>query len=366
MVSKISRWHKTKPQVALAAAAVATVLTFLLVRVLAPRQSYIHDLFLERSWIQYASVFCFWVTIAILTIKHSSSYYEQEAFEAAQKIVSGPEFGSSLIWSDAQMVSGKFAGQEYQQHHASIAFSRILNALDRLRKTQSTAALENYFHTRSDYDAGRLENSYAGIRYFVWLLPTLGLIGTVLGLGLGMSRFGRVIQGASGFETIKSALPDVTENLGTAFDATFLAILLSAIAAFYMAFLQQRQEHILEEIDHLCVDEVCALFQEHSSASTEIIQALSEQIQLIVRASNGNRAQIEKDLERLPALFAGRLQTFGATISEHLNAIATSTTQLATQQETAADLFSEIKEIKAAQERLSENIIAFRSSVTES
>jgi biopolymer transport protein ExbB/TolQ len=322
---KSKTWQDLQGLISLSAALVATVLTFLLVALLAPKASYLHALFLERSWIQYGTTFAFWLTIAVLAVMHVSSHREVASLAAAREILKSQALEASFIWSDAAMVRGHFAEPQHARFRHSITFSRILNALDRLRKSQSTSAAEEYFRTRSDHDATTLETSYAGIRYFVWLLPTLGLIGTVLGLGRGMSKFGGIIENADNFLAIKKALPEVTNNLGTAFDATFLAIFLSAVAAFYMSFLQKRQEHILEEIDNLCIDDVCALFQEHSTGSTEIVRALTEQVQLVIRATHGNRAQIEKHLEMLPDALARTLQSLATSALNRLDDIARAT-----------------------------------------
>lgn len=321
--------HEIKPEAALAAAVIATALTFLLVWLLAPQTSYVYALLFERTWIQYATVFFFWLTMSVLALKHLYSRYEQKAYESAKAVVSAPEFNATLIWSDADMVRDRFADDRHRQFHSSITFSRILNALDRLRKTQSTAAVGDYFRTRSDVDSSKLETSYTGIRFSVWLLPTLGLIGTVLGMGRGMSKFGGIILNAQNFQEIKTALPEVTNNLGTAFDTTFLALLLSAVAAFFMSLLQKRQEQILEEIDNLCFDDVSALFQEHSTASAEIVQALADKVHLIVERGNGNRAQLEHVIrEELPAVLADRLQPAAQNVTGHLESIAQSVVQL--------------------------------------
>lgn len=362
MLFKAAKLGEASGALVVGAAALATALTFGLVWLLVPRGNYFYSLFFERSWIQYVTTFCFWVTMAVLAVKHLAFLHERRAYEAARRTVAAPEFGSTLIWSDADMVRHKFADERHRAFHSSITFSRILNALDRLRKTQSTRAVEDYFRTRSDVDAGELETSYASIRYFVWLLPTLGLIGTVMGLGVGMSHFSDIIQGAESFQSIKTALPSVTNNLGTAFDATFLAILLSAVAAFYMSFLQKRQEQVLEEIDNLCVDDVCALFQEHSTSSSEIVHAITEKVHLIIERNNGNRAQIEEVIrEELPTLVAERLQGLGGALSAHLEAIARATAQMAGGQGDASErLLAEVRRLREAQEQANVELAALR------
>jgi biopolymer transport protein ExbB/TolQ len=270
----------------------ATTLTFTLVWLLAPAKTYVYELFFERSWIQHATTFCFWLTMATLALKSFAFRAERAAYALGKTLLATPALGSTLIWSDADMVRQKFADSQYRSYHHSITFTRILHALDRLRKTQSTKAIEDYCRTRSDIDASELESSYAGIRYLTWLIPTLGFIGTVMGIGVGIAGFAHIIQHAQGFQEVQQSLPIVTQALGTAFDTTLLALGLSAVVVFYMSFLLQSQEQLLESIDNLCFDEVCALFQEHSTTSDEIVQALRDFVQDMRDSMNGNRAEI--------------------------------------------------------------------------
>jgi biopolymer transport protein ExbB/TolQ len=360
MLRKGDRRGEASAAVVLGVAAAATALTYLLIWLLAPRDGYVYILFFERSWIQHTSTFFFWLTMTILAIKHFSLGFERRGYEAARRILERPELGGTLIWSDTQIVREMFEDEEHKPYRTSIAFRRILKALDRLRKTQSTGAVEDYFRTRSDVDAGELETSYASLRYFVWLIPTLGFIGTVMGIGVGIAGFADIIQSAEGFREVQKALPLVTSSLGTAFDTTLLALGLSAIAVFYMSYVLKQQEHLLEEVDNLCFDDVCALFQEHSTASAEIVQTINDKIHLIIQRSDGNRGQLEEVIRtELPSLLAERMRELGGSVQGLLEAIASAATQLASGQEAAnARLLAELVQLKQSQERAATDLAA--------
>ena len=45
-------------------------------------------------------------------------------------------------------------------------------------------------------DEGRVDASYALVRVFVWAVPTLGFIGTVLGLGAAVGGFSESLEAA--------------------------------------------------------------------------------------------------------------------------------------------------------------------------
>jgi hypothetical protein len=247
--------------------------------------------------------------MATLLAFHFAFLHEERAFEIGRIILSGPEFKSMLTWSDAPRIRGLFEAPEFTKYWRSILFNRIFNALDRLFRTQSTRDMDDYFRTRGELDAVELETGYAGVRYFIWLIPLLGLIGNVLGIGIGIASFAAVFKNAQDFSQVQQAIPIVTTRLGTAFDTTFLALVLSAIAVFYMSFLLKRQEQLLQRIDNICIDGVGALFQEHSSASGELIRAFGENVEHLIRIMNGNRGAIETVLRReLPFLIANALQ----------------------------------------------------------
>jgi biopolymer transport protein ExbB/TolQ len=227
-----------------------------------------------------------------------------------------------LTWSDAEFVRDRFTAEEDTQHRRSIIFTRLVNALERLRKSQTTKAMEDYLSSRSEYSANRLDTEHASVRFCVWLIPTLGFVGTVMGIGVGIAGFAGVIERAQNFDEIKSALPFVTSNLGTAFDTTLLALAYSAIAVFYMSFLLKRQEELLADIDALCFDKVCSVFQEHSPDSENIIRAIHENVDQILTLMNGNRGALESVIQQeMPAL-AHSIGNLVEPLVQHATALA--------------------------------------------
>lgn len=295
----------------LAASMAATAATFALVWLVAPSGSYLYDFFFDRSWIQYASTFCFWAVMAILIGKYLQFRLEREAYETARAVLDAPPFGtgqSSLIWADACHSRQEFIAPAKLQYANSIVFLRIVHALSRLEKTQSTNAMQEYCRTRSELDAGALDTSYSDVRFLLWLIPTLGFIGTVMGIGLAIAGFSEVISSASDFNAVRKYLPTVSYYLGTAFDTTLLALGLSAVAVFYMSWLLKREEQLLSSIDTLCFDGLCASFQEHSTASRDIVQAIGDLEKQVSERMNGNRGEVVAVMrDELPLLVASEL-----------------------------------------------------------
>ncbi len=86
----------------------------------------------------------------------------------------------------------------------------------------------------------RLDLRYNPIRYLAWLIPTIGFIGTVLGIALALEDIDPLV-----FD-----LEKITQSLGMAFYTTIIALCWSAILAFMIHYVQAREERSLNDAGH--------------------------------------------------------------------------------------------------------------------
>lgn len=96
----------------------------------------------------------------------------------------------------------------------------------------------------------RMDIDYNMVRYISWLIPTLGFIGTVVGIAQTLNYAGAegVDPKADGF------LADITLRLGVAFDTTFIALVMSAMLVFATHIIQAREERSIIEAGQYCLD----------------------------------------------------------------------------------------------------------------
>ena len=98
-----------------------------------------------------------------------------------------------------------------------------------------------------------IDLKYNMMRYMVWLIPTLGFIGTVIGIALALGEAGNMPDTSD-----QSALTDwmkaLTGSLALAFNTTLLALLLSAVLVFLMHVAQGREESALNRSGQYCLD----------------------------------------------------------------------------------------------------------------
>ncbi len=86
------------------------------------------------------------------------------------------------------------------------------------------------------------------LRYIMWLLPTLGFIGTVQGISNALA-----FAGAAELND-PSLLSNVTVRLALAFNTTLLALVMAGILVFAMHIIQGREERALNMAGQYCLD----------------------------------------------------------------------------------------------------------------
>jgi len=107
--------------------------------------------------------------------------------------------------------------------------------------------------SQSNIDGARIGGSYNPLKAFLWAIPILGFVGTVIGLShaIGGMNFANVDD----VKAIIAQVNTVTSGLGTAFDATLLGLVLAMSLNFPMNALMKAEDDNLNNIDAFC-DEV--------------------------------------------------------------------------------------------------------------
>ena len=85
------------------------------------------------------------------------------------------------------------------------------------------------------------------LRYIAWAIPAIGFIGTVRGIG-GALSFAEV--------AIHGDISPVTQNLGLAFNSTFVGLALCIVLMFVLHVVQSRQEAFIIETQTFCRDKL--------------------------------------------------------------------------------------------------------------
>lgn len=94
-----------------------------------------------------------------------------------------------------------------------------------------------------------LELKYNMLRYLVWMIPTLGFIGTVVGIVFALDYAANVNNPQD-----PTLLAQVIGRLGVAFYTTLLALIQSALLVFGLHIAQGREEMSLNQSGQYCLD----------------------------------------------------------------------------------------------------------------
>jgi biopolymer transport protein ExbB/TolQ len=112
----------------------------------------------------------------------------------------------------------------------------VFQSLTRFETTRGVQDAASATSAVCQNEGERLDSELAQIRYIAWAIPAIGFIGTVRGISNAMGLAHRAVQGD---------ISGVTENLGTAFNSTLVALLLGVVLMFLVHQLQLAQERLV-------------------------------------------------------------------------------------------------------------------------
>lgn len=207
---------------------------------------YIHDLFYERTWVNYVESFFFFVAMSILWLKMKKLRHQKDAM-----------FLDVLPSDISQEVNAQNVGQFVDHLYGlparlrdSMMVNRIRKALELFEVRQNNGEVSGMMDAQSNIDSARIGGSYSLIKVFLWAIPILGFIGTVLGLSQAIGSMD--LKNVSDMDKIMASIGNVTSGLGTAFDTTLLGLVLAMFLNFPMNTLAKAEDDNLNNIDAFC------------------------------------------------------------------------------------------------------------------
>jgi biopolymer transport protein ExbB/TolQ len=130
---------------------------------------------------------------------------------------------------------------------------RTLGVLQHLDTVDPQRAHELIRH-QSDIEADAAASGYRTVKLFIWAMPILGFIGTVLGISLavgGFSDFLTTNVSIDEIDRVTDELGSVAQGLSFAFDTTLLGLLAGLVASVASSGVQSREERLLTRLEEL-------------------------------------------------------------------------------------------------------------------
>lgn len=199
-------------------------------------------------WTLGPATFLFFWSVATLFIKHRKVIFQARALDLAA-VPQQPDF--VLNEATARTVLERLHGIVDHPRHF-ILLNRIERALSNLRNIGGIGDVSTILRAQAENDENQVASSFTLIQGFVWAIPVLGFIGTVLGLSVAIGGFTSTLQSNADLAAIRDNLQGVTGGLATAFETTLVALVLALVIQLYTNFLQQKETDFLDECNDYC------------------------------------------------------------------------------------------------------------------
>lgn len=251
---------------------------------------YLAAMFIQRTWVNFAETFFFTWAMGIVYLKFQKLRHQREALLLdVLPMEMGREIHSRNV--------GSFIDHVYNLPHRlrdSLMVNRIRKGLELFEVKQSTSDVSNMMSSQSDIDANRVGGSYSLLKVFLWAIPILGFIGTVLGLSAAIGSMD--LSDAKDVDKIIGSISKVTGGLGTAFDTTLLGLVLAMILQFPMSSLAKKEDDNLNDIDAFCNDVLLPRLEDGMGADANEPAGLAD---ALVQAVAGAQKEFLVDLNEL-------------------------------------------------------------------
>ena len=205
-------------------------------------------MFTQRGIVPYFIVFFFFWSLTILAIKSRKLALQRKALQASI-IPDEHDFVLSAATVD-QVINRMYEIVDDPKHF--VVLNRIVIALSNLRNLGRVTDVDEILRSQAEHDESSMETSYSLLNGFVWGIPVLGFIGTVLGLSYAIGGFGKVLGSGGEMSHVTESLKTVTGGLSTAFDTTLEALVAALFIQFLCTFLKKAEEEFLDDCSEYC------------------------------------------------------------------------------------------------------------------
>ena len=202
----------------------------------------------NRSVIPYFIVFFSCWSLAILLLKNQKLGLQRKAVKL--KIVpDDPDF-ILTPGSAANVLRTLYASVDDPRRF--MVLNRIERALANLKNIGRVSDVAEGLSVQAENDEAYIESTYTLLRGFIWAVPVMGFIGTVVGLSQAIGEFGKVVAAGAGVAELTSSLGGVTSGLSIAFETTMVGLIAALIVQLLATMIRKKEEDFMDECSDYC------------------------------------------------------------------------------------------------------------------
>lgn len=136
----------------------------------------------------------------------------------------------------------KFKLIEFERKEKYVLSDLLKKACTKFRTSGSLSELIDIVSIQIEVSQEKAEGDQSVIRYLTWVIPSIGFVGTVIGISQAL------IVANSG------DMDKITSLLGVAFDTTLIALVLSIIIMWYVHQLQEETDRFHSDLKEFVID----------------------------------------------------------------------------------------------------------------
>ena len=260
------------------------------------------------QWVPYTEVFLFFWAATMLVGKLRKIRRQQRAmlFDVLPS-----EIGEKITERNLDKFL-EYISELPKNAVGSFLVTRCVRGLEHFRVRKSAADTATMLSSQSDLDAGSVDSSYTMFHVFIWAIPILGFLGTVIGVSSAVGGFTDTLSSSSDMESLKVGLKSITGGLGTSFDTTLVALAMAMILTFPVSALQKREGDVIGEVDEYTNEYLLRRLEDGRNTEDHRMPAANRNdMQDVVQAAlKVHRAELEG--------WIGQLKTLGKGVAADL------------------------------------------------
>ena len=202
---------------------------------------------MPEGLIQATTLFLFVFGLAEAIALNQKISYENDAFSAHLL----PEKENWVLDVD-EVNQLKLNMQHLEQTHKFLLIDLIKKAATKYRLSKSSAEALAVVEAQTQIYRQQMESEQSFINYVAWAIPSVGFIGTVIGIAASLGY----ASNAATAEGIKR----VTDALSVAFDTTLVALFLSIILMLVIHTVQKRQDELFTRMNSYMIENLINRF----------------------------------------------------------------------------------------------------------
>jgi biopolymer transport protein ExbB/TolQ len=207
---------------------------------------------------QIACYLCFvWAGMMLLT-RYREVRRQRQAFQ--MELLPTDE-GARILPEDARPLARKV--EAVTNRRPFILAKMIQLALSKFAISRQAPDVSEVVRNQIEVEQNRMVSSMSTVTYLAWAIPAIGFLGTVRGLAGGMSKAGN--------QSDPDFIKQVTDQLGIAFDCTFVALALSVVVMYLIHVVQRAEELLLIDCQAYCQEHLLLRLYDPQPIADEVM-----------------------------------------------------------------------------------------------